>query len=732
MNYYVISALINVVLSVFLGLFVIYKNPREKLNRSLFYWCLSLFTWSFFYFVWQVETDSNKALLWTRLLMLGAIWIPVTFFRVVIIFLDIYANQKKLYYISIVSAFIFTFLLPTSLMVTRIEKEFDFNFWPKPGYAYPFFLFMFLGLTIYGAMLSLRAMKVSDPRRKSQIKFMLIGMVISILTGSTNYFLWYDIPIKPYGNMFASTYAVFTIYAIIVHRLMDIKLILRKYTVFLISVLSVLIPSLVLQYIFDVVLDVDTYFEDALIVVLAVFIFPSVREYFHKIANKYFFSSLYDSREVIANLSERMQSTLEVEKIYSFITNTFENTFHIKSVGVLIYNEKKDEYFVQYNNNSSSEKFLQFSGSGRYVYKGIKVNSELEKKYLSLGHPIIVDELKVKEKGRYKKMIEQFDQLDIEIMIPLNVKKKILGMIVLGEKESREMYNDEDIYVLKVIGVQVAIAIENALLYKEVKDFNIKLEKEIWKATRELVEANEKLQKLDEAKSDFISIASHQLRTPLTVIKGYISMVLDGNFGKMKNPQTEALKKVYESNERLIQLVEDLLSISRIESGRIQYEFKESQLEDTVLSVFEELTQVAQKKGLNFIIEAPKTKLPPLMLDNEKIRQVIMNLTDNAIKYTEKGSVKVILKKNKNYIRYSVEDTGMGIKSDDMPHLFKKFSRGTGTFLVHTEGTGLGLYVAKEMAEEHGGRVWAESDGPGRGSRFHFEIDLVENDKLKK
>ena len=186
----------------------------------------------------------------------------------------------------------------------------------------------------------------------------------------------------------------------------------------------------------------------------------------------------------------------------------------------------------------------------------------------------------------------------------------------------------------------------------------------------------------------------------------------------------KSLEKVFVSNERLIQLVEDLLNISRIESGRLDLKFKPSDLSQLAQSVVEELSGNAKKKGLVLEYKPPLKPLPLIKMDEEKIRQVVMNLVDNAIKYTKQGKIIVSLEQLKNNLKFSVADSGMGIKSDDMVNLFKKFSRGTGTFLVHTEGTGLGLYVARMMIEAHKGNIWAESDGVGKGSKFCFELPI--------
>lgn len=262
------------------------------------------------------------------------------------------------------------------------------------------------------------------------------------------------------------------------------------------------------------------------------------------------------------------------------------------------------------------------------------------------------------------------------------------------------------------------------------------LEDQVEEKTKKLKGAYEELKVLDKAKSDFISIASHQLRTPLTAIKGYISMILEGDFGKLTKKEVDSLKKVFVSNERLIRLVENLLNISRIESGRLQFNFAEVQLENMIDSVVGELAFHAKEKGLKLIYKKDEKTPPPVKIDEEKIRQVVMNLIDNAIKYSQKGSILVSLKyvenrqetpsdakeRQNNYIEFCVADSGMGISKDDLPRLFQKFTRGSGTSLVHTEGTGLGLYVARMMIEAHNGKIWAESEGEGKGSKFCFKL----------
>lgn len=236
--------------------------------------------------------------------------------------------------------------------------------------------------------------------------------------------------------------------------------------------------------------------------------------------------------------------------------------------------------------------------------------------------------------------------------------------------------------------------------------------------------ANQELKRLDNAKSEFISIASHQLRTPLTAIKGYTSLILEGNYGKIDNQLQDVISKVYTANSRLIELVENLLSISRLESGRMQYNFQPTQVEEIVKDLESMFVVIAKKRGLDFTAVFPENPLPKVSIDAAKIREVMSNLIDNAIKYTEKGSITVTLWQNDDKLRFSVKDTGIGVTSEDRGHLFSKFARTKETEKLYVGGTGLGLYVGKTFIEKHGGRIWVESDGRNRGSEFLFELPI--------
>jgi len=246
------------------------------------------------------------------------------------------------------------------------------------------------------------------------------------------------------------------------------------------------------------------------------------------------------------------------------------------------------------------------------------------------------------------------------------------------------------------------------------------------------IQRRQEIEKIDKAKSEFISIASHQLRTPLTAIKGYISMILEETYGKLAEKQARPLENVYRSNERLIKLVNDLLNLSRLDAGKIEFSPELNSLEDIVSDIVEELRINAEKKGLYMRMVKPSKPLPKIMVDRDKLRQVILNIIDNAIKYTNKGGITIELKKLDEQEEIKVSDTGEGMDEKELNSLFQMFSRATAGTQLHTEGAGLGLYVARQFIEMHGGKVWAESPGKSKGSTFYIQLPIHLDPKLLK
>lgn len=232
---------------------------------------------------------------------------------------------------------------------------------------------------------------------------------------------------------------------------------------------------------------------------------------------------------------------------------------------------------------------------------------------------------------------------------------------------------------------------------------------------------------VEKLKSEFVSLAAHQLRTPLSAIKWTLSMLLDGDLGPINEEQKSFIEKTFISNERMIALINDLLDSTRIEEGKYIYKLVSSDLRSQIQRVLDSLKEEIKKKGLKLEFEEPKEDLPKVKIDEEKIRLVVDNLLDNAIKYSSIGGcLKINIEKIKSEIRVSITNCGIGIPEDQKQRVFSKFFRGSNAIKTETEGTGLGLFISKNIIEAHSGKMWFESV-ENKETTFYFTLPAEKN-----
>lgn len=296
---------------------------------------------------------------------------------------------------------------------------------------------------------------------------------------------------------------------------------------------------------------------------------------------------------------------------------------------------------------------------------------------------------------------------------PIFSEDKIIGIIHFLLAVEKSKVTSLDLDTMTALTSQVGIVSRNLRLYNNLQTTN-----------QDLQIANMRLRELDQAKSEFLSIASHQLRTPISALKGYLSMISDGDFGVVPPKISKVVKDLFESAARLARLVNIFLNVSRIESGRLKIEKKPLQIGDMIESVIAELHNESDKKGVKLIYKKPKPALPLVAADADKLREVVLNLIDNSIKYTPKGQIEVGAFIEGENFHFQVQDTGIGIDPEEAKNLFRKFVRASGAAQIHTGGSGLGLFIAQKIIKEHGGKIWVESAGKEKGSTFQFVIAL--------
>jgi hypothetical protein len=254
----------------------------------------------------------------------------------------------------------------------------------------------------------------------------------------------------------------------------------------------------------------------------------------------------------------------------------------------------------------------------------------------------------------------------------------------------------------------------------------VKQRQKIESLAQDLEKANTRLTELDKQKSEFVSIASHQLRSPLTAIRGYASMLSEGSFGKLPEKAQESAERISESAKLMAMSIEDFLNVSRIESGNMKYNLSDFNLKDQVDHICDDLRPEAMKQGLILLFRSDLKSRAIISADIGKVVQIIHNLVNNSIKYTKKGSISVFMRDDIKLKRIYIDiiDTGVGMSEATIDKLFNKFSRADNANAVNVSGTGLGLFVALKMAEAMGGNISAHSEGDGKGSRFTIEMPL--------
>ena len=319
---------------------------------------------------------------------------------------------------------------------------------------------------------------------------------------------------------------------------------------------------------------------------------------------------------------------------------------------------------------------------------------------LSLINPQAEDFFKVKRKEIIGKSITE-----------LGTFPTIKSVVTLAGKEIKGIFRKE---------VQIK---ENLVL--EVSTISIMREEEELGALIILHDiTREKM--IERMKTEFVSLSAHQLRTPLSAIKWTLRMLLDGDLGVITDEQRDFIEKTYKSNERMISLINDLLDVTRIDEGRYLYKPILTDLEPICQFVINSCQEEAERKKLKLKFKKPEEKLPKAIVDVEKIKLAIQNLLENAIRYTKSGGeILVSLRHLKKEIEFSVRDTGIGIPKNQQARVFTKFFRAANVIRMETEGSGLGLFITKNIIEAHGGKIWFESE-EGKGTTFYFTLPVKE------
>ncbi len=702
-----------------LGLAVMLKTEKDKSSKLFSLLCFIAAVWVTVNYLGANYKSGTFSEIFVYADFLTGPWLAYAFFIFINTFTE--ARGKAAQYINRTMpmlALVASVGIVTSIFV-QITHDKDGNISIHYTDLYIVYVALMTIVVITGIYLLLVTYLKSNGNKKNQLKNMVLGFAVaSSFVGFANLVLP-NITKSNEINLIAGNvsylailyFIVVTSYSTVKYKLFDIRYVVFRLLAYIISlglivVLFVFVAFNLTSLLIGnklVSLDVQLYY-----VFTAVFIallYGPIKKFVDIGTNRLFFQQNYSVHDALSKISSFSTKSVDATSIQRHSLAVLEETIRPEYAGFIVY-EPNGNLKLSINTGDFPAKSMQLEG---FLHQLLKIKQKLtftEDVSTSRNH-----------------LKEYFELSQIGLIVKLSTNKKSIGYLVLGNKKNGNNYNRHDQQLLTLAANDLALALQNALTFEEIQEFNATLQAKVNKATAALKRTNDKLVALDDTKDEFISMASHQLRTPLTSIKGYISMMLEGDLGKINPTQRKALEEAFNSSQRMVFLISDFLNVSRIRTGKFVMEKDETDLNKIVV---EEITQLRELAGLRdqTINYKPPKNFPKVILDDTKTRQVMMNFIDNAIFYTPKnGKIDIVLEQTDKEIIFKVTDTGIGVPKNVQHRLFTKFFRAENARNARPDGTGLGLFMGQKIIDSQGGKMIFNSI-ENEGSTFGFRFPI--------
>jgi signal transduction histidine kinase len=696
------------ILNIILSLVVLLRKPDRRANIVFSLFGGSIILWTLFNYLADNAGSSN--LLYTRLTLLFGATLTIALFELSLIFPKRSLLKKhRVSKIILTAASINALLSMSALYVSSVEKT-------SQGVAlevgplftvYSICLVATIGWAIANFIHQLRQ---ATRIEKGQIKLFASGVFVyttfALLSNVILPLLLDDWSSSKYGPIFTVPFVAITAYAIIRHRMFDIRLTIVRVLGYMITVgVVAAIYSFGTIVVATQISDIDnTKYRPLIISLFLTTLFVSltfhhIQEFVTRATTSIFYRHAYSLREVLDRLSDVLVSESKPQSL-------IDKSLRVLSDAI----RPQNAYFVVYDHEDRSWKQYSLADSPA-------LDIEALAPHLLQETALLVDS----EERPHTTLSKHMHQQDLELALRLGSHATPAGVVLFGPKMSGNIYTDQDIQLLRIAAKNLSIALENAKKYEQISHFADTLKIEVDHATKRLRTANERLKTLDELKDDFISMASHQFRTPASSIRQALQMINDP---RMTQEERDEILKLAEANsQELVTIVGTMLSISRLQAGRFLIDKSLSDLSKLVQKVIETTSILAEQKGSTIVIEEP---LPTILtpVDYAKLREAMTNYVENAIKYSPGGStIRVHLIEEKGRVRFEVIDQGMGVPEEARKSLFGKFYRAQNARKQQPDGNGIGLYVVKSIAEGHGGEAYYKP-AEGSGSIFGFWIPI--------
>jgi signal transduction histidine kinase len=699
--------LVAFLLNVSLVAVAIARNPRSRLNRLFAYFVSGFAVWNFGVFLLRRAPDPGAAWAAEIVVHVGVVALPAFYYHFVLIFLDATVRRRRSLALAYTLSAIFSAVnLSGSSLFMRGVKATTWGWAPAPGPLYNVFFLYFYVTFIAGLVYLARdCRRTRSSFRRNRAALIFIGAAITITAGFVDvirFALSRAFPaldaVYPPGIPANAVCALLFGIAIVRYRMFDVSVAVKRVAVY--GLAGVAITGLLVavtriaEHYFDLRNESAIWVVVPLGLLVALLISPvgqPLGDRFHRLI----FSKRRGCYETLLELSRRMGTILDFGRLVDTLVRDLVRGIPLTYCALLVYDERAKAYVL-----SREESGVGESAKTRLL----SVDSPVVK-WLEMSDGLLVkDEVKLNPKiaGFFSAAEADLDEITTPLVVGLKVESKLIGILLIGEKLSGDIFDGEELEVLGVLANQAAISLENARLYEELSVSNVRLSR------------------ASQLKSQFLASMSHELRTPLNSIIGFSKVLLNRTDGELTERQEAYVRSVYNSSRHLLELINDVLDISRIEAGRLELHREDVDFGELVRECVQSASSLIRTDSLRLETDLPPA-LPRLRVDRTRLRQVLLNLLSNAIKFTAAGRVTLRIDCDDETIHVSVSDTGTGIAESDLPRLFKPFERLDNAVSRAAGGTGLGLALSKTFVEMHGGDMWAESR-EHHGSTFHFTL----------
>lgn len=685
-----VSAILNGLVALVAGSAVYFQKKQNLIHQTFAIFCFALAFWSFGSFWPIVENNAELSFLSFRILHVGAFFLAIANFHFVTAILGVAEKQKWLIRIGYAISILLLPLIGTKFFISGVTPNENFALWLEPEFLYHAWIAIWL--TYFAAAFHLLGnfLKKSEGLKKQQIKYIYLGEVVIFAALVMNFLPAYGLTVPIYFNILIAGQIGAFAYTILRFRHLDIQL----------SVLGIVqkIFALVISLGLGLGISYIVFFRREQLPVLLLFPIISLATYF---ALSGFFSSRTFYRLLgirhIDDFTKAVDDFYEKKIFYSSLT---ELKSSIRSI------------FVKKLGISSAEIVISENSNQKAFAPLVDYFKKFNEEYLLLT----------------EFFPEKDDDFNVilklgTICFPLhNEHGQLVGFFFLGSKPRQTAYTQKELQILRAAATYISLSLKifnyNADLQKEVtrKTQQIKIQ------TGKLQSSYKKLKRADVEKDTFFSMTSHDLRAPLTIIRGYDDFLLSEKFGKLNVKQKDFLSRIAASTNNMLELVNSILDISKLNAGRMEFNFVATDWQQTVEETVKDFRIKCAEKSIDLKLE--KTKKLPLKIttDSEKLKRVLTNLLMNAFKFTpEKGRITLNVRRDESpeFLRFTVADTGIGVPKNALHLIFDEFRQVQNT--QQKGGTGLGLSIVKKIVEKLGGKIWAESK-KNDGSKFIFTL----------